>query len=213
MKMNNMLIGGMSLALVACISIGGTLAYLTSKDAQVTNTFTFGGNITVDLYEQILDQKGLIGEGDVEGTGVFGNIVADVDYKKDVDVKVEAKSDAYVFLRIKHEALNDDAVVMTLGDISEKWTPLDAGEIEDGYGIYYLKADADTYADGVVVPVFDTVRLESNEDGTVTVGETGEVAKIVLQVGAIQTVKEAGKEMTAQEAYDLATEEGVINWV
>lgn len=213
MKMKNMLIGGMSLALVACISIGGTLAYLTSKDAQVTNTFTFGGNITVDLYEQILDQEGLIGEGDVEETGVFGNIVADVDYKKDVDVKVEAKSDAYVFLRIKHEALSDDAVVMTLGDINGTWTPLDAGEIEDGYGIYYLKADADTYADGVVVPVFDTVRLESNEDGTVTVGETGEVAKIVLQVGAIQTVKEAGKEMTAQEAYDLATEEGVINWV
>ena len=32
MKMKNMLIGGMSLALVACISVGATLAALTANE-------------------------------------------------------------------------------------------------------------------------------------------------------------------------------------
>lgn len=49
MKMKNMLIGGMSLALVACISVGGTLAYLSDKTGEVTNTFTMG--------------KGYVGQG------------------------------------------------------------------------------------------------------------------------------------------------------
>lgn len=42
MKMKNMLIGGMSLALVACISVGATLAYLTDQSNTVKNTFTVG---------------------------------------------------------------------------------------------------------------------------------------------------------------------------
>ena len=42
MKMKNLLIGGMSLALVACISVGATLAYLTAKTDTITNTFTVG---------------------------------------------------------------------------------------------------------------------------------------------------------------------------
>ena len=54
MKMKNMLIGGMSLALVACISVGATLAYLTAKTDTMTNTFTVGagyGNNVLTLDE------------------------------------------------------------------------------------------------------------------------------------------------------------------
>ena len=43
MKMKNLLIGGMSLALVACISVGGTLAYLSAQTGTATNTFTMNG--------------------------------------------------------------------------------------------------------------------------------------------------------------------------
>ena len=58
MKMKNMLIGGMSLALVACLSVGATLAYFTDSDEEVVNTFQFvtdgdgdGKYITVTLTE------------------------------------------------------------------------------------------------------------------------------------------------------------------
>lgn len=43
MKMKNLLIGGMSLALVACISVGGTLAYISAQTGTATNTFTMNG--------------------------------------------------------------------------------------------------------------------------------------------------------------------------
>ena len=49
MKARKILVSLAALALVAAISIGGTLAYLTSQD-QVTNTFTVG-NIKITLDE------------------------------------------------------------------------------------------------------------------------------------------------------------------
>lgn len=51
MKMKNMLIGGMSLALVACISVGATLAYLTDETETVTNTFIASAGIAMTLDE------------------------------------------------------------------------------------------------------------------------------------------------------------------
>lgn len=64
MKMKNMLIGGMSLALVACISIGGTLAYLSDKTGEVTNTFTMGkGYVDQGL---VLDETALHKTGEVD---------------------------------------------------------------------------------------------------------------------------------------------------
>ncbi|WP_294526333.1 SipW-dependent-type signal peptide-containing protein [uncultured Allofournierella sp.] len=52
MKMKNMLIGGMSLALVACISIGGTLAYLSDNTGTVQNKFQMVTNgIVLNLQE------------------------------------------------------------------------------------------------------------------------------------------------------------------
>lgn len=215
MKMKNMLIGGMSLALVACITIGGTLAYLTSKDAQVTNTFTFGGNIKVDLYEQILEQTSWIGKENTTGTGIFENIVADVNYKKDVDVKVEAKSDAYVFLKIGNDAEEGD-VVMTLNNLNagsgKTWQKLDANSVDaQGYGIYYMEARAATYGTAQIVNVFDSVTLKST-NGQVEIGENGEVADITLQVGAIQTKTDNGKKLSPVEAYNLAQDSEVIDW-
>lgn len=63
MKMKNLLIGGMSLALVACISVGGTLAYLTAKTDTMTNTFTVGAGYGNNVLT--LDETKVIKEGDV----------------------------------------------------------------------------------------------------------------------------------------------------
>ena len=59
MKMKNMLIGGMSLALVACISIGGTLAYLTDTTGTAQNKFQMVTNgIVLNLQETAKDGAG-----------------------------------------------------------------------------------------------------------------------------------------------------------
>ena len=59
MKMKNMLIGGMSLVLVACISVGGTLAYLSSQTGTATNTFTMNGLTLV-----VSETADAVGNGD-----------------------------------------------------------------------------------------------------------------------------------------------------
>ena len=56
MKARKILVSIAALALVAAISIGGTLAYLTSKDT-VTNTFTVG-NVSITLDEAKVNEDG-----------------------------------------------------------------------------------------------------------------------------------------------------------
>ena len=70
MKMKNMLIGGMSLALVACISIGGTLAYLSDNTGTVQNKFQMVTNgIVLNLQETATPGTGY----DVYVKGADGN--------------------------------------------------------------------------------------------------------------------------------------------
>lgn len=75
MKMKNLLIGGMSLALVACISVGATLAYLTAKTGTITNIFTVGagyGNNVLTLDETKVTEKYGVKENPTE-IGAEGN--------------------------------------------------------------------------------------------------------------------------------------------
>lgn len=59
MKTKNMLIGGMSLALVACISVGATLAYLSDTTGTVQNKFQMVTNgIVLNLQETAKDGAG-----------------------------------------------------------------------------------------------------------------------------------------------------------
>ncbi|MFI3327373.1 MAG: SipW-dependent-type signal peptide-containing protein [Clostridia bacterium] len=81
-----------ALCLVAALAIGGTLAYLTDSTATVTNTFTAGENIDIDLYEtndgsEVLTKDYTIIPGDEEA--------------KDPTVEVEAGSeDVYVYVDV-----------------------------------------------------------------------------------------------------------------
>ena len=51
MKKKNILTAAVSLSLVACLSIGATLAYFTDKTDVQTNTFK-AGNVDVTLIDQ-----------------------------------------------------------------------------------------------------------------------------------------------------------------
>ena len=107
MKARKILVSLAALALVAAISIGGTIAYLTSTKT-VTNTFTVGDvKITMDEALVNADGKPVKEDGTVvtnlaDAKRVYENsykLLPGHVYTKDPTVKVEPKSEA-AYLRI-----------------------------------------------------------------------------------------------------------------
>ena len=146
MKMKNMLIGGMSLALVACLSVGATLAYFTASDQEVVNTFNFvadgdgdGEYISVTLGEnnpQTAINENKTKYGDVQ---VVGNDQKGYDYKdvvpgqtlpKEPTVKVKTDVPAYIYLRVtdkdaEGEGNEQGMEAVITGVEASKWTKID----------------------------------------------------------------------------------------
>ena len=97
--------------LLACVmalgvAIGGTMAWLTDKTPEVTNTFTIG-NIDIDLVETGMDDN-----GDKAYSFVPGETL-----KKDPIVKVkEGSEDCYLFI---HVVDSNNADVPVLNDKGE----------------------------------------------------------------------------------------------
>lgn len=89
MKMKNMLIGGMSLALVACISIGGTLAYLSDNTGTVQNKFQMVTNgIVLNLQETATPGTGYDvyvkdADGNAQGEKLTGATTLNADTSND----------------------------------------------------------------------------------------------------------------------------------
>lgn len=144
MKMKNFLMGGMALALVACVSIGGTLAYFTAKDDAVENTFSFAGGgtgnaITVNLYEEqptaVADESI---SGNAESGWSYSNVVPGQLLNKAPEVDVDTDVASYVFVRVtagnvtvKDLPTNEDA-----SQSGAKWTKLTGVE-----NVYYKTVD------------------------------------------------------------------------
>jgi len=114
----------MALALVLTCVIGGTLAWLTSKTAEVKNTFTVG-DIDIALTETTTDYK-----------MVPGNTIA-----KDPKVTVVKESEAcWLFVKVDESTNFGDFMTY---EIADGWTQLtvDGVEVE---GVYYREVDATT---------------------------------------------------------------------
>lgn len=187
MKMKNLLIGGMSLALVACISIGGTLAYLQAADGTLTNKFTFAGDIVVDVYETTDETQYVTKEGEVEGKvggGVntqggitYGNLIPGQELNKDVKLDVQTTFETYLYVNIQPGANGDK--VMELPDTLTGWTAVEVDD--DGYGIY--RKTQNVAADTPNIAVFDTVTVPDVNNGST---ENVTIKDIVIDVWAAQ---------------------------
>lgn len=93
MKARKILVSLAALALVAAISIGGTLAYLTSHD-EVKNTFTVGQvKITLDEAKIGADGKAITGEGADRVKANSYKLMPGHEYDKDPTVTVKAGSE------------------------------------------------------------------------------------------------------------------------
>ena len=194
MKMKNMLIGGMSLALVACISIGGTLAYLTATDDAVINTFDFANGMTVTLDEKepdpILNEKI---EGNENGGYDYTNVVPGQTLNKAPEFTVTTTVDAYVFARVT-EGQN-----MTIGAITAGWT-----ELEDVDNVWYKTVTASATEEGVGIPQDLGTLFTQVTVGDVDLAGTEDLGDIKIEVAAIQ---QSGFE-SAADAYEEAVFQG-----
>lgn len=144
MKMKNMLIGGMSLALVACLSVGATLAYFTASDKEVVNTFDFvaagtdGKYISVTLGENnpqdaINANKSKYGDakatwnGDNKGYD-YEDVVPGQALPKEPTVNVKTDVPAYIYLRVTDKEAEGEGNVQgmeaVITGVDDYWTKI-----------------------------------------------------------------------------------------
>ena len=149
-------------AVVACASIGGTIAWLVDSTGPVTNTFTVG-DINIDLTE----------------TGATNN---QKDYKfvpgdtlsKDPKVTVEANSEAcWLFVHVAES--NNTLPGSISSDSAEKvisWSIANGWTAVPGHaGYYYREVSAQTTAQDFNILAGGTT---ANQNGQVTVSENVE---------------------------------------
>ena len=201
MKMKNMLIGGMSLALVACISIGGTLAFLTDKSNTATNTFTMENGIELQLWETadaVTDGKykqkvsGTVGEATAaaignadekkyEGTNVgidYSEILPGAEINKEPRLKVTQGAESWVYMKVTDnttEKLNIKEFNVTA------WTKV--GEDAKNNVVIY-RYNTPVALDGwTETPLFDTLQVPTTVSSTEVAESLGD---IIMEGYAIQ---------------------------
>ena len=185
MKMKNMLIGGMSLALVACISVGATLAALVANDETVTNHFKFvdGGTpakvIEVKLQEPKPDQthKEVI-TGNVEKGWSYTNVVPGQTLKKNPQIDVKNSVPAYVYVRITN---GENVSVVGLDKLTTEkgWTQV-TGQKNVYWKAYEVNKDFDGFED-----LFTEVKVADVESVGTTADPT-KIGDITIEIAAIQ---------------------------
>lgn len=123
---------------VALVSVGGTIAWLTDKTEAVTNTFTVG-NIDIELDES----------DDLDLKMVPGHTIT-----KDPKVTVVADSeDCWLFVKVEKSANLDNFISYT---VASTWTALDTTNYP---GVYYYN--------GTTVPQGTPISVLTNDQVTV----------------------------------------------
>lgn len=182
MKKKNILTFVVAMVLVAALSVGGTLAYLTATDEKVENKFTFG-DMTVELTEPTPDPdklpEGVTTEEnkDPDGKVIPGfkyvNILPGQDLPKNPKVETVTTTPAYLFIKISGASKD----VMPKA-IDSKWTAYQDGTEATYYnGIYYMEVDDTTKGQ---MDVFTEVKVSADATGEV------DPDNIVIEVYEVQ---------------------------
>lgn len=119
-KLRKVLLTVCCAALLVCVTIGATVAYLTDSTQEIKNTFTVG-NVDISLAETTSNYK----------------MVPSQPIDKDPTVTVEAGSEAcWLFVKIEESANLDNYISY---DVAEGWTKLNTTPADT---IYYRSVDA-----------------------------------------------------------------------
>ena len=172
MKMKKTLTAVVALALVAAVSVAGTMAYLTDKTGPVTNTFT-AGSLGADMKLALLEtpaQQGTDGQYTLtDGTPVangqeYANVLPGSTNAMDPHVNVTGlTTDAYLFI----EVVNDESDAIEASVNTDNWTLME--------GVTSKTTDAKVYkyhADGKVANGQTLDKIYVLKDNTFKVGTT-----------------------------------------
>ena len=183
-KMRKIMLALFSAMLLVCVTVGATVAYLTSSDT-VTNTFTVG-NVVITLDETDVDNSTTNAERDKENSY---KLLPGHAYTKDPIVHVASTSETcWLFVKVENEIANiEDATVNIADQMATKGWALVAGT----NNIYAYRSAVDAGAD---VSVFDTFKIAGNVDNTTLASYTGKTIKVTayaVQKDGFNTAAEA----------------------
>ena len=120
----------LSLVLIVCGIVSGTVAYIMARTAPVTNIFTYG-DINITLTETDT------GDGDDDPNTNEYNMSPGCVISKDPKITVMSGSeDSWLFVKLERSANFDDFMEYTVAD---GWTALEGAE-----GVYYRQVDRST---------------------------------------------------------------------
>ena len=180
--------------LLVCLSVGATLAYLTSTDS-VENTFTVG-KVKITLDETDVDVYG-VQDGATRVQKNEYKLIPGHPYTKDPTIHVEAGSEkCWLFVKVVNdiaaiEALStDDTPNIATQMEKNHWKALvvDGATVEN---VYYYEYDGNGIVDASTTAVdkvvFSNFTLKNDADVASFVGQDGKVsAKITVDAYAVQ---------------------------
>ena len=173
------LLVGLLVVLVAAVSVGLTVAFLTSQSA-VTNTFTVG-DVAITLDEAKVDENGVKIEGANRVTENRYKLIPGHSYTKDPQIHVGASSeDCYLFVKVEDGlAAIEDNQTIAAQMADNNWKAVSG--VENVY-VYAVGSDAKTIVTkGVDVDVFGSFTLKGDANTAAY-----ENAQIVVTAYAIQ---------------------------
>lgn len=182
-------------ALLVCVSIGATVAYLTSKDT-VENTFTVG-KVKITLDEADVDENGTpIKDADRVAKNEY-KLMPSHTYTKDPTVHVEKGSEnSWIFVKVENDIANYEAdndaetVVNGYKKIEDQiikdngWTQLTDVEGKAVAGVYYKEYTQNNEKDTDMV-VFSNFKI-ADEANKTTGWSNLNTAKVTVTAYAIQ---------------------------
>lgn len=206
------------MALVVCISVGATIAYLTDDDA-VINTFTVG-NVQIELWETDTDGDNNKDDNHADGKHDKANeyhLLPGQTYVKDPTVTIKAKSeDAYIRMMVTVDELdelkaafpkekystyyNGDLFLLQMlvsGWNGGIWEYETFDEATATYEFrYHTAVGNDAETDKTIEPLFTHIVIP----GSVTNDELAHLAKVEINVVA-HAIQQAGFENDEDSAW------------
>lgn len=200
-KMKRFALIAVCAALLVCVTIGATVAYLTSKTDEVVNTFTVGDvKITLDEAKVTTDGTPVAGADRVKKNEY--HLLPGSQYTKDPTVHVDANSeDCIVFVTV------DNGIAAIEAPASDTYTPIETQMAANGWqkllghpGVYYMAAADKTLPARIEasaeLPVFANFMISYDADRAAL--QAKQNAEITIRAYAIQYM-----DTTAADAWDL----------
>ncbi len=174
------LVAAAAVAATLCVTIGGTLAWLTDTET-VTNTLTVG-DVEITLDEAKVDGNGqeITGEGADRVQANAYKLFPGKEYDKDPTVTVaEGSEDCYVFVTVDNGLAGIEGSTTIAAQMTANgWTKVDT---YNGLDVY---AQAAVQSAGAELAVFENFTVSGTVSGDTLAGYAGET--IVVNAYAVQ---------------------------